>query len=124
MPSDPGGQGEDPSRAELALERQALRNDWPIPPVVRRKIVQRLIDYLDRDNLEGATAPDRTVLSAARTLAQFARLTVEQQRLDLERTRADRGEEIDLADLVAEAEKRAEDRRAQRQTDGAADRLP
>jgi hypothetical protein len=115
----PGGQGDDPTRAELRLERQAVRNDWPIPAAVRTKVLQRLIDYLDRDHDEGATAPDRTILMAARTLAQFARLNVDQQKLDLELRRAEMGAgEVDLAELVAEAERRAEERQRTRAADG------
>lgn len=123
-----GGQGEGVSRSELQLEEQALRNDWPIPPAVKRQVLQRLIDYLDRDCDEGATAPDRVVIAAARVLAQFGGLSLRQASLDLEREKLDRGEKTGtLADLVAEAEKRAEaldrERRAGT-TDGTAGAVP
>lgn len=102
---------EDLTRSDLRLIRGALRQDWPIPPAVKAKILQRLVDYLDRDHLEGATASDRHVLMAARTLAVFLGLTVRQQSLDLAREKFEgRQSEINPADLVREAERRAEER--------------
>jgi hypothetical protein len=77
----------DLTRADLALVRQALRQDWPVPPGVKAQILQRLIDYLDREHEEGATAGDRQVIAAARTLYQFMTLSIDQQKLDLERER-------------------------------------
>ena len=70
---EPGGQGEEPTRSELALERRAVRQDWPIPHDVQVKILKRLVEYLDRECEEGATAKDRVVISAARTLAAARR---------------------------------------------------
>lgn len=126
--SSPGGQGDAPSRGELRLEEQALRNDWPIPPRVRRQILQRLVNFVDGDEaLELAVAEgedarpstlpekpysDRTVIAAARVLAQFAKLSLGQAKLDLERELAEmrlgrsRGS-LTLADLVEAAEARA-----------------
>lgn len=125
MSSDPGGQGESPSRRELALERQALRNDWPIPPAVRKQILQRLVDFVDRDSDDGAKARPRTVIMAARTLAVFANLTVKQQVLDMRREQLDgQSEDVELTDLVAEAERRAEDRKRDRSADGPAGGVP
>src|SRR5207245_2827315 len=79
------------TRSDLTLVRQALRQDWPIPPAVKKTILQRLIDYLDRDTEEGATCSDRQVLSTAKTLAEFMRLSLEQQRLDLIERKLDGG---------------------------------
>jgi len=95
-----------PTRAELALVRQALRQDWPTPTHVKTKILQRLIDYLDRECDEGATAPDRTVISAARTLAAFYSLSLRQQCLDLEREKfaAGKSGDSDLLAAIREAE--------------------
>ena len=86
---EPGGQGEEPTRSELALERRAVRQDWPIPHDVQVKILKRLVEYLDRECEEGATAKDRVVISAARTLAAFGNLSLKQQILDLARERFD-----------------------------------
>lgn len=110
MSSDGGGQGAGPRREDLRLEAEALRNDWPIPPEVRRRILQRCIDYLDREHLDGEAARPRTVLAAARVLAQFAGLSLQQAKLDLDRELAELklgGGEGTLIELVADAEKRA-----------------
>ena len=124
MQTDPGGQGASVSRSELSLEEQALRNDWPIPPSVRRKILQRLIDYLDRECDEGATAPDRTILAAARVLARFAGLSLQQARLDIARELADlklgKGDSIDLEAVVREMAVRRDDLK-QEQVGGSAE---
>lgn len=106
------GQGESPpTRAEMALERQALRNDWPIPPRVKVKILNRLVSYLDVECEEGATCSDRQVLMAAQTLAMFARLGLEQQKVDLiDRKLAGVSGGFDLAEFAAEAEKIANGR--------------
>ena len=98
----------DLSRSDLALVREALRQDWPIPPVVKSQILQRLIDYLDREHEEGATASDRQVVIAAKTVCEFMKLSLEQQRLDLMRDRLEGGQTAGtLTELVEEAEKRA-----------------
>ncbi len=107
----PGGQGDDLSRSDLQLIRHAVRQDWPIPPAIQTKILQRLVDYLDRDHEEGATAPDRTVIAAARTLAAFGGLALKQQTLDLRRQQLEgKPETVSLSDLVGAAEARAEQR--------------
>jgi len=115
----PGGQGEsldgELSRSDLALIREAARNDWPIPPLVRTKITQRLVDYLDRDHEDGGSAPDRVVIAAARALAAFCGLSLRQQWLDLARQKVEGAKgELSLSELVAEAEARAEARKAER----------
>jgi hypothetical protein len=113
--AEPGGQGE-LTRSDLDLIRQAARNDWPLDPAVRAKITSRLIDYLDRSSKEGMFAQDRIVLGAARALAAFCGLSLKQQQLDLMRERLDgRKSEISLADLVSEAERRAEERKSERE---------
>ncbi len=112
-----GGQGDGLTRSDLRLIRQAARNDWPIAARVRTKITQRLIDYLDASSKQGAAAPDRIVLGAARALAAFCGLSLKQQQLDLMRERLDgRKSEVSLADLVAEAERRAEERKSERES--------
>ncbi len=119
----PGGQGEiadsdasELTRSDLDLIRQAARNDWPVPPQTRAKIVSRLVSYLDAECDEGATAPDRTVLGAARALAAFCGLGLKQQQLDLMREKLEgKKSEIDIVDLVADAEARAEARKLERE---------
>lgn len=103
---------EELTRSDLRDIRGAIRQDWPIPPAVKAKILQRLVDYLDRDHLEGQTASDRHVLMAARTLAAFMRLNVGQQAVDLARERYEgrNKSELSAAEAVAEAERRAEER--------------
>lgn len=120
MDDAPGGQGDVPdlSRSDLAVVRQALRQDWPIPPTVKAMILQRLIDYLDRDHEEGQTCSDRQVVMAARTLAQFCQLSVAQQRVDLMRDRLEGrkgADAVDLVDLVEEAEQIADALERERQ---------
>jgi hypothetical protein len=119
-PESPGGQGEgadsgELTRGDLDLIRQAARNDWPVPAATRAKIVQRLVSYLDAECEEGSTAPDRVVLGAARALAAFCGLGLKQQQLDLMRERLEgKKSEVSLADLVGDAESRAEARKLER----------
>lgn len=96
--------------------RGALRNDWPIPDDVKQRMLQCLINISDPDTVEGAMAGYRTRLGAAKTLAIFAHLTLEQQKLDLAREKFEgRGKDQgSLADAVAEAEKLAEGRERER----------
>lgn len=103
---------EELTRSDLRQIRGALRQDWPIPPEVKRKILQRLVDYLDRDCDEGKTAPGRLVVMAARTLAAFMDLTLRQQAIDFarEKHRGKSRSDVSPADVVAEAERRAEER--------------
>jgi hypothetical protein len=83
---------------------------------MKGRILKRLISYLDTRTDEGATAPDRTVIMAARTLAAFCGLTLKQQALDLHRQKLEGvTPDVSLADLVAEAERRAEERKASRE---------
>lgn len=105
------------TRSDMALVRQALRQDWPVAPEIKRMMLQRMIDYVDRDHEDGATAPDRTVIMAARTIATFCGLTLRQQALDLAREKLDGETSGDLgpAGLVEEAERRAEERRRERE---------
>lgn len=113
---DPTGP-EDLSRSEMRAVRGAIRQDWPIPPEVQARILKRLVSYLDEDHINGATAPDRTVLMAGRTLAAFADLALKQAKLDLAREKlaAGRTTEGTLADAVADAERLAEERLRERE---------
>jgi hypothetical protein len=114
---------DDPKRSELSLEAQALRNDWPVRPEVRERIMARLVEYVDPDAEQGATAPDRTVLRAAEVLALFCGLSLKQQTLDLQREKlGGKPDEVSLSDLVADAEARAEARLRDRELEGPAGR--
>jgi hypothetical protein len=98
-------------RTELDLFRRALRQDWPIPPEVKRTLLQRAIDIADPNTDEGKLAPKRTVIAALKVIALYCGLSLKQQSIDLERERLDldRGSgTATLADLVAEAEAAAE----------------
>lgn len=82
---------DNPSRSDLALWEQALRNDWPIPDATKRRMLQTAVDLIDPpDDKAGGENRDRTRVAALRVLAQFARLNVEQQRIDLIRERQER----------------------------------
>lgn len=141
-----------PSRSDLKLWEQALRNDWPIPAAVKKRLLQiaiNLADPADEEAIPRKIAPqpsapaepavdevaewspedkddeagglesppepapgpadagpgeaydladaialgvkrDRVKLAALRIVAQFSRLNIEQQRLDLIRARQER----------------------------------
>ena len=96
--------------------RGALRNDWPIPDDVKQRLLQSLINLCDPETVEGQLAGARTRLSAMKTLLAAAKLTLQQAALDVARSRSEpkRDGPVALADLVAEAERRAEARRLER----------
>lgn len=126
-----------PSRSDLKLVEQALRNDWPIPQSLKTRLLQIAINIadpmeLDDDQVEPApavidpteqlpgadpadepTADDlipsnRLKIAALRVIAQFSRLSLEQQRLDLLRDKLEgNAKGFNLADAVAEAERQA-----------------
>lgn len=80
-----------PSRSDLALWVQALRNDWPIPAAVKKQLLQSAINIADppEDGDPKAKAPSKRLrLSAMKVIAAFSRLSLDQQRLDLARERA------------------------------------
>lgn len=106
------GPDEAPSRSELRLWEQALRQDWPIPPEVKKRLFQVAINLADpadeetlpagQDNVpirvDLSAKRDRVKLGALRVIAQFSRLSIEQQKLDLARERQARGKEDDVTD--------------------------
>ncbi len=111
----PGGQGEPPKRSELQLEQQALRNDWPIPQQKKGLILARCLQFFGRKRPGQMVAADRTVLSAARTIGMLSRLSLLQAAQDLRREKfAGKKSDVSLADLVAQAEARAEARKRER----------
>lgn len=121
MPHPEDGPDAAPSRSDLNLWAQALRNDWPIPHAVKRRLMQVAINLADPaeeeeiPRLAAVTTPpggpppgegydlagrvtiaakrDRTKLAALRVIAQFGRLTIEQQKLDLARERLHHGKD-------------------------------
>lgn len=96
----------------MALTRKALRQDWPTSPDVKQLTLDTIIGFMKTTTRRGRAAADRTVLMAAQTLAIYCRLTLQQAELDLHREKQHgKKTDISLADLVGEAEKRAEARR-------------
>lgn len=91
-PDDAGripGPEPEPSRADLTLWAQALRQDWPIPASVKKRLLQAAINLVDpADPHPNAMPPSpRVVTAALRVIAQFGHLSVRQQALDLARER-------------------------------------
>lgn len=110
---DDGPEAPEPlSRGDMKLFRAALRQDWPIPEPVKKRILQSLINACDPDHWEGQLAGTRTRIAAARTIAAFCSLGLAQARLDFERERLEgrsAGEKT-LAECVTDAERLAEER--------------
>ncbi len=97
-------------RGDIQLVRRAIRQDWPIADDVKRKILERLLDILDPESDIGSKATRRDVVAASRAVAEFSRLNLGQQSIDM-RTGA---RSDDLASLVARAEAEADRRRRER----------
>jgi uncharacterized membrane protein YidH (DUF202 family) len=99
----------------MRLTRQALRGDWPISTRVKQLAMTAVVDILDPTTHRGTLANNRTVLAAVRTLAAFSGLTLKQAAIDLRREKQEgKQSEVSLADLVGEAETRAEMRKHER----------
>lgn len=113
----PGGLGDELSRSDLQLAAQALRQDWPIPPAIKAKLLNRCLNYIDKDHEDGEKAKPRTVLSALKVMAEFGRLSLAQQALDLKAKIAE-GEKgkLSLEELLGIAEQRAHDPSTARET--------
>lgn len=84
----PGGVGETPGPADLNLIARAIRQDWPIPPEVKKKLLQTAINIADPD--EGVKVSKRTRIAALRVIGAFGQLTVNQAKLDLAREKFER----------------------------------
>jgi hypothetical protein len=107
----PRGQGGGVTRGDMMLTRKALRGDWPISTRIKTLAYGAVVAILEDKFL----ASDRTKLMAARTLALFAGITLRQAVIDLRREKQEgRQSDVSLADLVGEAEQRAEARRIER----------
>jgi hypothetical protein len=104
-----GGQGARPKRWELRQDAQALRNDWPVP-------AERKLDMLETAEGLLKARSKRLAVAGMNVLIQLARLTLGQQKLDFDRERLTGAQKqtTNLADLVAEAEQRAEQRKRER----------
>ena len=114
----PGGQGSGLTRSDMRLTRQALRGDWPISTRIKTLTLEAVVDILTEAAKRGSLISDRTRLMAVRTLALFSGISLRQQSLDLRREKQEgKTSEISLADLVGEAEQRAEQRKNERSTE-------
>jgi hypothetical protein len=116
--------GPEPSRGPtpVAETPAGLRNDWLIPPEVRRQVMTRLHDMADPAGTEGAALPVRERLMAARVLGRFGALSAAQQRLDRRIQAA--GPIPDWDRLRAEAEESDRLRIAQRKQEDAERQRP
>jgi hypothetical protein len=100
----------------MRLTRQALRGDWPISTRVKTLAMEAVVDILAASGSKAFLISDRTRLMAARTLALFSGITLRQAMIDLRREKQEgKASEVSLADLVGEAEQRAEQRRHERE---------
>ena len=76
--------------------------------------MEAVVDLIDLKG-KGALSSDRTILMAVRTLALFSGITLRQAMIDLRREKQEgKQSELSLADLVSEAEQRAEQRKNER----------
>ncbi len=96
----------------MRLTRQALRGDWPVSTRIKMLAYGAVVEVLEDKGL----VTDRTKLMAARTLALFAGITLRQATLDLRREKQEgKASDVSLADLVSDAEQRAEQRKNERE---------
>lgn len=103
----------------MRLVRRAIRQDWPVSAKIQEDTIRTLSRYVDPDDDQCRTAQDRYVIAAAKTLIAAAGVNLKQQALDLAREKAEgKGSEVPLADLVKDAERRAEERRRERSGEG------
>jgi hypothetical protein len=81
---------------------------WTVPIETQRAVKTVLVDI--------AKKSDRNAIAAGRVLVSLRKLDIQQQKLDLRREKQDgQRSEIRLADLVGEADQRAEERKAERE---------
>lgn len=89
-----GGSARPESLSHRRLEERAVREDWPLPPDVRNKILRRLVKTVDEDAIhEGLERPGhREVIAASRTLIiaynTGQRLAIDREKLELMKLRA------------------------------------
>lgn len=94
--------GPAPGIRDTRLHERAIRERWPMPPAVRVKVLQRLVNIVDEDYDHGWEKPGlREVISAARALLSADKLNLEQAKFDHATTPPEATEadyEIDLSD--------------------------
>jgi hypothetical protein len=67
---------DEPSRTDLNMTATAARQHWPITGQQQEAIVKHVADLVT------STSKPRTAITAAKTIAAFGRLAIEQQKLD------------------------------------------
>jgi hypothetical protein len=65
------------------MSDENLRQDWPIPPTVRVRLIQNAVNIADP--VENGAASERNRLAAIAVLASLGKLSLEQAKLDLAR---------------------------------------
>jgi len=73
-------EGEPVQRGLANLERRAIAHGWDVPTGKRKRIVKRLLGYLDPKSVDGKLAKPRYVIAAFRALASA---DLRQRALDL-----------------------------------------
>ena len=71
QPNNPWGQGEDASRSDAKLMRQAIKNGWPIPQVARKRGIQ-----VARDLMDDPDATDRDKIAAVKLLIEADKINL------------------------------------------------
>jgi hypothetical protein len=114
----PGGQGEHlPSRSELRLQAQALRERWPIDPSVRAGMLRVAISMFDPENPTSAQIDDRTKVAAMKVVLAADRLNLQEQHLELDRQKAGEGvEHLVDGDVIDAAAKIVAARKARKES--------
>jgi hypothetical protein len=76
--SDPLGPDRGPTRVDL-------RQDWALKPSAKRQLLQNLTEFLDPASNRGERCQDQPwiEIAAARAIAPYCKLALEQQKLDL-----------------------------------------
>jgi hypothetical protein len=82
-------EGEPVQRGLANLERRAIAQGWDVPTAKRKRIVKRLLGYLDPKSVDGKLAKPRYVIAAFRALASA---DLRQQALDLQERMIDSGQ--------------------------------
>ncbi len=113
---NPAGQGGGLTRSDMRLTRQALRGDWPVSTANKALAIEAVVDTLTKAAKRNSTISVLTRLAAVRTMLLFSDASMTQQSLDLRREKQEgKTSDISLADLVSEAEQRAEQRENERE---------
>jgi hypothetical protein len=85
--------------------------DWPVPVATERRILRELLEIIEGTPKEGKPPVSaRTKIMAANSFTMLQKVSLEHQASDRELKRPS------LAEMVEDAERRAEIRRSQRET--------